>query len=539
MKKNVKTKAKRVVVVALLLSMLASITALTGCGDKQTGGKEQTTNKEGKTVIKMIGWGDTYETGIFQSMIEMFEEEYPEYDVWYDPKTSGNYITALQNAIANPREMPDVFYMADTEFVRMANSTQIFEDLKPYIEKSDNLSLDDLYEESIRAYSYNEKTKTTGDMEGALYGLPKDLGPCAIAYNKEFMKAAGIKLDRNISVGYDAANKKLNDQICMTWAQFIRFSQDLAAAGEKETGEKVATIGSYHMDYAYLSTGNNYTVWDEEEQKIKVNINNDDFAMSVQFVSDFAIKYGMVNVEMQEQKGDMDRFVEEEAATTWFGTWNTNSLWEAPFDWDILPTPVPSTSYDLTDVNAPAREGTKNVTTLGSVCLSVFSQSKVKEAAYKLVEYLSTNEDAQIYNYENGMALPNRKSLFDGYMTAELNDPEGMNRPQNRIVYKQHLENSPRRKTAVTYNSGNSWEEGLLTNEEEAYKMYHVMMKDGIIKTYKPNYIIFDWSTGKMTTTPKSYDASTKDVLSGKEFLEWLSKDVQSIIDEQQGKYKY
>ena len=142
-------------------------------------------------------------------------------------------------------------------------------------------------------------------------------------------------------------------------------------------------------------------------------------------------------------------------------------------------------------------------------------------------------------NYENGMAIPNRKSLFDGYMKAELNDPEGMNRPQNRIVYQQQLENSPRRKTAVTYNSGNSWEISLLTNEEDAYAMYHVMMKDGLIKTYKPNYIIFDWSTGKMTTTPKSYDASTKDVLSGKEFLEWLSKDVQSVIDEQSGKYKY
>lgn len=526
-----KRNSKKITALFLAVIMLVTTFSFTGCSN----GDEQP--KDGQTVITMMGWGDTYETGIFQAMIDLFEEEYPEYHVSYDPIGSSNYMTVLTNAIANPREMPDVFYCADTEFMRLAYSTDIFEDLNPYIEASESLSRDDLYEESIRAYSFNEKTKVIGDPSGALYGLPKDLGPTALVYNKEMAKEAGIKVDRNISVGYDAATKTLNDQICMTWAQYIRFASDVAKGGEKTTKKSVYPGGTYSIDYAYLSTGNSFTIWDEAEQKTKININNKDYAMSVQFVADLANKYGFADVEDEEQKTGRDMFVDEQAATCWCGTWDTNGLWEARFDWDILPTPVPSTSYDLTDVKAPAREGTKNVTALGSVCLSVYKGSDVKEGAYKLVEFLTTNEKAQKYNYENGMSVPNIVSTFDEYMNAELKDPEGLNRPQNRIVYKQHLENSGRRKLAYTYNAGMSWEHALLANPEEEYHLYHVLMKDGHVDAYKPNYIIFDWEKGEITSAPKSYDASLKNVLSGKQVLDFLSSNIQEILDEQNGKY--
>ena len=526
-----KKTAKRLVAIVLMAVMLTSVVSLVGCG-KNSG------PKEGQTVIRMMGWGDTYETAIFQSMIDIFMEKYPEYYVTYDPITSGNYMTVLHNSIANPREMPDVFYCADIEFIRLAYSTNIFEDLNPYIEASDELSREDLYEESIRAYSFNEETQVVGDPNGALYGLPKDLGPTALVYNKDMAKAAGVTVDRTITVGYDAANKKLNDQVCMTWAQYIRFSQDLAKAGEEQIEKHVYPGDGYEIDYAYLATGNQYTVWDEKEQKTKVNFNNDDYAMSVQFVGDLAIKYGFRTVEEQQDKSRYELFADGQVATIWAGTWNTNALWEATCDWDILPTPVPSTSYDLTDVTAPAREGSKNVSVLGSVCFSVYKGSANKEAAYKLAEFLSTNNEAQAYNYKEGMAVPNRVDAFEEYMKAELNDPKGMNRPQNRIVYQQHLQNSNRRKTAYTYNEGNAWEVSLLTNSEAKYGIYHVLLKDGRTEAYKPNYIIFDWATGKITTTPKSYDSSTKDVISGKEFLDYLASDIQRVLDKSNGKYK-
>ena len=78
----------------------------------------------------------------------------------------------------------------------------------------------------------------------------------------------------------------------------------------------------------------------------------------------------------------------------------------------------------------------------------------------------------------------------------------------------------------------------LLTNADTKYAMYHALLQGGKAKAYKPNYIVFDWSTGKMTTKPKSYDSSTKDVISGQELLTWLSNDVQRVLDKSNGKYK-
>ncbi len=118
----------------LAVTLTVGLCAAAGCG------KDDEAASGGKQTIKMMGWGSTYETGIFQSMIELFEKKYPEYDVSYDPIQSSNYMTVLSNAIANPREMPDVFYVADTEFIRLAYSTNIFEDLNPYIEKSKEIS---------------------------------------------------------------------------------------------------------------------------------------------------------------------------------------------------------------------------------------------------------------------------------------------------------------------------------------------------------------------------------------------------------------
>ena len=526
-----KQTSKKFLAVALATTTVLSATTMVACGPNDG-------PKDGQTVIRMTGWGDTYETGIFQHMIDMFEEDYPEYYVSYDPSGSDNYMIDLQNAIASPgrREMPDVFYMADIEFMRFAYSTDIFEDLNPYIEASQTLTREDLYEESITAYSFNEETKTIGDPNGALYGLPKDLGPTALAYNKEIAQKAGITIDRTLSIGYDVSTKKLNDQIPMTWAQYKRFLEDLQVAGKADTvNNKYYGAGNASLELIYNSTGKRFTSYDEATGKTSININNDDFAMALQFIADMEIQGLTASEETQRQKSGRDMFVMEEAATVFVGTWDTNSVWEAMFDWDILPTPVPSsaTTDQINDVTAPAREDCKNVTMLGSVCLSVFSGSKVKEGAYKLVEYLTTNQKAQKYNYEQGMAIPNRISMMNEYMNATLSDPMGMNRPQNRIVYKQQLENgSPRRMTAYTYNEGNKWETKIHTNANDAYHLDHVYIANNSIDSYAPNYIVFDWATGAITQTPMSHDKNPKGtVLSGKDVLEFLSNSAQQVID--------
>ena len=538
---------KRIGSILLAATSLASICSITAC-DEPDG------PQSGQTVITMMGWGDTDERRIFGTMIDNFMQENPEYYVSYNATDGDSYMNNLTNLFTNRKNMPDVFYMADTEFVQYAYSLDgIFEDLNPYVNASQNLDKNDLYEESIRAYSFNKETQTLGDPAGALYGLPKDLGPTVLVYNKEYAQTAGITVDNTISVGYDVENKKLNDKVPMTWAQYIKFAEDLSAGGKQKTNKKtVYGSGNYPIELAYYSTGNSFINYDMEENKTNATVNNADFAMALQFCADLETQFKVVvPQEAQKSTSGIQRFVQGDAAMVFAGTWQNNALWKCTYDWDILPTPVPSETNSVTDANgnvdynAAAREGTKNVSYLGSVCLSVFAGSKVKEGAYKLVEYLSTSKSAQEYNYKAGMSVPNLKSQMADFKTATLNDPRKMNRPLNRTIYEEALANSHRRELAYTWNGeyDNDWSQALYNCPIQNYKyhIYHVYQnKDttGRASSYAPNYIIYDWKNACVTTQAMSYGGETG-AISGIDFLAGLNGEMQRRLNVYNGQYKF
>lgn len=534
-----KKRSLLTVVMALAVGIVGAF-GLTACDNRGP--------RSDQTVIKMMGWGDIYETRIFETMIDMFEDEHPEYYVEYNPIGGNDYMLKFMQAVQNRREMPDVFYMADYNFVRYMTDTDVFEDLTPYIESSPNLGKDDLYEESVYAYSYNKETKTFGDTEnGGLYGLPKDLGPTVFIYNKDMAEDAGITVDRSAAKGYDPTTKKLNDQVPMTWAQYIAFASDIS---NSITSKHVYGGGSYPIELAYNVFGKNFTALDADGHSY-IDVNNKEFAEALQFFSDIQNKNIfssgkdkrslVCSQEEQASVSGLNRFIAGEAATVFTGAWNTTSLWECIYDWDILPTPVPNESGDLKDVDSPAREGCESVSFLGSVCLSVYSGSKVKEGAYLLAEYLSTNVDAQRYNYKAGMAIPNLRTLEEEYLTAELNDPLGMNRPQNRQVYLNALKNSPRRAEAYTWDGEWTTEFFNCSSQNYKYSLQHVYRVDSIIDSYAPNYVVWDWDTKSITTSPTTNDssASLAGVVSGQEFLSNFQSEIQKLIDENSDKYKF
>ena len=121
----------------ILLSSLCFLTLLAGCGGNSNDGSP-TLTPDGKKLITFFGWGSTDEQNIFATMIDEFEKVYPEYTVNYQSTSADNFMTSLAGFRNNPRNMPDVFYMPDINFVQWINSrNNIMLDLTPYIEKSD------------------------------------------------------------------------------------------------------------------------------------------------------------------------------------------------------------------------------------------------------------------------------------------------------------------------------------------------------------------------------------------------------------------
>lgn len=461
------------------LSLFALATLLAGCGGET----------DSRTLIKFYGWGSTIETDIFRTMISEFETLYPEYRVYYESTTSENYITGLVAKRNNPQNMPDVFYMPDTNFVQWANSrNNVMLDLTEYINKSETFKLDNVWKEGINAYKFDPASKKLGT--GGIYGLPKDLGPVALTYNKDIVKNKGITTisDVNGTYGYDPTTKTLNDKVAMTWAQFVKFCDDTRTGLPNEEGSVVG-VTHYPLETAYYSMGGDFTSADHKT----VSINNDKYAESLQFVADLSNKFNvMTTAEGQATQNGIQRFTSGLAVCSFIDAFQMPTLWKANFDWDLLYTPVPNATGDLTNYSDGYRDGCSSQSYLGSVAISVYKDSKIKDAAYKLAEFLTVNQTAQRINYKKGQAIPNLIDMAKGeFLTAQLEDGSGRNRPINRKVYVDMMDTCKRRPASYTYDA--EWFNEMWEAADDSLKLYRVWYN--ATSKYGEHIDVWDWAT--------------------------------------------
>jgi multiple sugar transport system substrate-binding protein len=448
-------------------------------------------NVQKKTTLNFFGWGGVEEQEVFKTMVSEFNTLHKEYNVVYKAVTADNYITTLIQYKSNPKNMPDVFYMPDVNFVQWINETNIMLDLSSYIEKSDVFKLDNVWAEGINAYRFDPSSRKLGT--GGIYALPKDLGPNVLAYNKNVAKNKGITVvsDPNGTKGYDPSAKTLNDRVPMTWAQFVKYCDDTKSGSLSDTNSIVG-VTHYPLETAYKSIGGEFL----DATRKTASINNDKFAESLQFVADLSNKFGvMTTAEGQSSQNGFQRFSSGLASTSFIGAWNTPELWSSDFDWDILPTPVPNQGGNLDDYAAGPREGSSSASYLGSVGIAVSAGSKNKEAAYKLAEFITVSETAQRINYKLGMAVPNLKDMAAGeFITTPLNDPKktdgvSWNRPKNRQVYIDCINASERRIQSYTYNE--LWFNEMWESPVDSLKLIRVWSASG--GGYGGHVDVWDW----------------------------------------------
>lgn len=470
------------------LLLLLPFLALCGC----SGSKQDSS----KTLINFFGWGSVEERAVFNAMIAKFKEIHPEYDVKYEPADSEQYINTLRGK-RQSGTMPDVFYMPDINFVKEINNTRenIMMDLTPFIEKSTTFTTDNVWFEGLNAYRFDPVSRKLGT--GDIFALPKDVGPIALTYNKTNALQKGITISHETSphgYGYDAENKTLYDTVPMTWAQFIRFCKD-TQTGTPGGESAIVGVTHYPLETAYYCNGGDFT---DPSRKI-AQIANDAFAESLQFVADLSLKFNIMTPAEAQGAGGQDgyeRFTSGLASTSFIDFYRIAEMWHLNFDWDVLPTPIPNQSGSLSGDNdwkdAP-RTGCVSQSVLGSVGIAVYSGTEIPQPAYELAEFLTVNMDAQRINYQMGQALPNLKDMAKGeFLTAELNDPSGLNRPLNRQVYVDIAEKSKRRPVAYTYDD--KWNKELWESETDALKLYRVFNNN---KQYGGHIDVWDWNDKK------------------------------------------
>ena len=329
-------------------------------------------------TVKFASWaqrGDNPDV----DWISQFEKKYPDIKIDYIAVTEGNYSEKL-NAMIAAHTAPDVILAWECDINRFVKNKAIVP-LDDYIKNTNAFTMDD----------FVPAVDQFGKATGATYALPWCLAAEILYYNKDMFDKAGVAYPTNnwTTQQFEDAAKKLTiveDGKTIQWGcDAISFQ-----------GIWYATMGAFGDDIVD-STG-----------KLALG---DSAKKALQWEADLTNKYKVCPEPAASGTNAVDLFIAGRAAMTRLGNWMIQTYRPIKdFKWDIAPLP----------------KNTRQYTNLHTGLFTINAESKVKDAAWKFIEY-SMGDEGQELICKMGTNPSARKSITaKGFYRAG-----GVNGPTN------------------------------------------------------------------------------------------------------------
>ncbi len=331
---------------------------------------------QGYGEISFMGWGDTAEQALYQTVLDKFMEENPGTTVNY-LYTPDDYSTKLQTMIAG-NSIPDLFWVVDSEMTTYAMSG-ILEDMQPYMDEHPEI-----------LENYLPSLKEYGSYEGGLYALPKDWTSGVIYVNLDMFAAAGLEAPTSD----------------WTLEDFREAAKKMTVASDGRTSQYGAALSVYRLDW--MSMGAAFGAeWFKDG---KSNFSDPNMVKTVQYFYDlFVTDKSAPSPAGLSSMGTAQNQLFETGKVGMF----LSGRWEIPnyrtactFNWDV--------------VEIPQGENGQRGLPVITGALAIGKDSKNKEGAYALLSYL-LGYDAQKSVLGGGLSMPAFTNL--------MNDPEVVSTP--------------------------------------------------------------------------------------------------------------
>ena len=385
---------KKKLILSLLATTLAA-TSLVGCGSGNTantppatGTKEPTssstdkaenTTPGDKTVVTMWIMPNSGEAEVdFMTVLEPFLEANPDIEVQPTVLDWGSAWTKLTTA-ATSGEGPDITQLGTTQIAAIA-AMGALEDLTS------------VYDRFGGEAAFVDATLPTTQILGGgeeRYATPWFIDTRALFYRKDICEAAGVDPAKDFE----------------TWDSF---KAALAKMKDVEIdGVKVPALGMPGKnDWNVI---HNYAPWIwgaggdfiAEDNKTSV-INSDEAYEGIKYYSELAVEGLMSMPSLEKNSAEIEAL---------FNAGEFASMFSGAYEIATLRREQPELAEKVGTAPIPAGpEG--RFAFFGGSGLSVFKNSKNKEAAYKVLEYLMTT-DAQIAYQEKCGNLPSVKAAYE------------------------------------------------------------------------------------------------------------------------------
>ncbi len=363
-------------------------------------------------TIEFVHWdgdGQSIEMSVLNTMLKGFNIRYP------NIKVNLTILSSYEDAYStrlNGNDIADVFLMPDGDVMAWTElGGGRCEDLGPYVESSNLVNIDEMYQSAVNRYRYNFQTQTCGGTEGTLIALPKDIGPTVMYYNKSAFKKAGIPYPDNNEI------MDIEDAFTM-WKKLIQ-----------KNDKGVVTmygVGGLSTEGLVWSAGGDFL--NEDRSAFPTDPNT--LAGLKKGYEDMqrSYVYDCVQPPASWSTGsDASKLFSNQMLACYIGLKSkVTAFRKLDFDWDICPVPANS-------VNP-----TKNAWS-GSVGYSLYNGSKHKEAAWKLIEYIASKEGQELLS-ATGFQIPVYPELAtqEDYIERESN-----NKPANFQCFLTAAEQQP------------------------------------------------------------------------------------------------
>ncbi|CAM4371554.1 sugar ABC transporter substrate-binding protein [Paenibacillus tarimensis] len=370
--------------------MMAFVLVLAGCGGNNggnTGGSGEGGDK--KIELTFMFRGGPEEQKAYKDTVAQYEKDHPNVKVKVITTAPDQYVTKLKAAITG-NSLPDVFFFETGDLRAYANGGVLL-DITQYVENVENIDISKLWQKGVDLYRYD------GDKvgQGALYGLPKDLGPFSLGYNKTMFEEAGIPLP--------------DKDKPYTWDEFIKVNQQLTI--DKNGDGKPDQYGTgFNVNWSLQSfVWSNGADW-LDESGTKVTIDDPKFAEALQYFADMQNVYKITpSIEDAQTLDTYQRWMKGELAFFPVGPWDLATYESLPFDYDLIPYPAGSTG--------------ETAAWLGSLGVGVSSKTKNPKEAAELVAYLTASEQGQQALVDAKIQIPNLVEMAETWAADETTKP--------------------------------------------------------------------------------------------------------------------
>ncbi len=346
---------------------------------------------DGRTVIRVLHWGDKGEDDIVRRLVEDFEQLPENKDVKVLRINLGQAAlvrTKLQTMFA-AGDPPDVFYLGLENVSDLARKN-LLADVESLIadDKARNIptvNLDDFFPAVVKCFRVEESTGQVG--RGKLVGLPKDFTTVGFYYNKDLFKRAGVP--EPSPTGW-------------TWEEFITAARAIAKlpgcyGADFVSWEQMVRIycWTHHIDFASPGWSQPY------------HFNDPLLHEPLKKLQDWfhAEKRTLVSAKTQLETMQEPFLAGNVGMTGPYGRWKAPIFQQIDsFDWDLAPL--------------PQVKGLEPRNGVFTVAWGIAQAGKHKSESWRFVKYLA-GARGQALMADAGLAIPVLRKVAEAAVEAE------------------------------------------------------------------------------------------------------------------------